>query len=51
MKKIRGDPQKHRQEGDLISLLIKICGGIYRRIDRQQNDILSLVLFLQNKKS
>jgi hypothetical protein len=46
-KKLRGDTQTHRQQGDLISLLKKL-GEI---TDRKQDEIVSLLVFFRYKES
>jgi hypothetical protein len=53
--KIReGDTQTQRQQGDLITLLIKIRGAIQTNTEGytnwQQSDLISLLLFFQNKE-
>jgi hypothetical protein len=55
-KKLGGDSQTQRQQGDLISLLKKIRGEGTQlrrdsRIHRQQGDLISLLLFFKNKES
>jgi hypothetical protein len=45
-KKNCGDTQTYRQKGDFISLLTKI-----REINRQQDDLISFISFIQNKEN
>jgi hypothetical protein len=51
--KIMRGCNRHRQQGDLISLLTKVVRGYMdrcRQICRELGDLISLLLFFQNKE-